>query len=161
MVACLSHSTNGHRSLSRQSTVPTPYRDNSNIWAHVLQSPPCFAFYGHHLLFPFPSVSIVSSFLRGGWGGKEGRRRWGGRGGGRRVDRPHTSFTRSAARQAKDKKHVRQVLAGLVVVGRFVGFLVSCLPGAQNFLHAFPMDAQRACVYAGAIETCVRLWLGC
>ena len=32
-VACLSHLTIDHASLSRRSTVPTPNRDTSNIWA--------------------------------------------------------------------------------------------------------------------------------
>ena len=32
-VACLCNLTIDHASLSRRSTVPTPSRDNSNIWA--------------------------------------------------------------------------------------------------------------------------------
>ena len=31
-VACLSHLTVDHASLSRRSTVPTPDRDTSNVW---------------------------------------------------------------------------------------------------------------------------------
>ena len=38
-VACLSHLTVDHASLSRQSTVPTPNRDTSNIWALVTLFP--------------------------------------------------------------------------------------------------------------------------
>ena len=34
-VACLSHLTVDHASLSRRSTVPAPNRDTSNIWAPI------------------------------------------------------------------------------------------------------------------------------
>ena len=34
-VACLNHLTIDHASLSRRSTVPTPDRDTSNIWALI------------------------------------------------------------------------------------------------------------------------------
>ena len=36
-VGCLSHLTIDHASLSRHSTVPTPKRDTSNIWALILR----------------------------------------------------------------------------------------------------------------------------
>ena len=38
-VACLSHLTIDHASLSRRSTVPTPNRDTSNIWALITLHP--------------------------------------------------------------------------------------------------------------------------
>ena len=38
-VACLSHSTIDHASLSRRSTVTTPNRDTSNIWALITLLP--------------------------------------------------------------------------------------------------------------------------
>ena len=38
-VACLGHLTIDHASLSRRSTVPTPNRDTSNIWALVALLP--------------------------------------------------------------------------------------------------------------------------
>ena len=38
-VACLSHLTIDHASLSRRSTVPTPNRDTSNIWALITLFP--------------------------------------------------------------------------------------------------------------------------
>ena len=39
VVACLSHLTIDHESLLRRSTVPTPNRDNSNIWALITLLP--------------------------------------------------------------------------------------------------------------------------
>ena len=38
-VACLSHLTNEHASLSRRGIVPSPNRDTFNIWALVALSP--------------------------------------------------------------------------------------------------------------------------
>ena len=38
-VACLDHLTFDHASLSRRSTVPTPNRDTSNIWALITLLP--------------------------------------------------------------------------------------------------------------------------
>ena len=38
-VACLSHLALDHASLSRRSTVPTPNRDTSNIWALITLLP--------------------------------------------------------------------------------------------------------------------------
>ena len=38
-VACLSHLTIDHASLSRRSTVPTPNRDTSNVWALITLLP--------------------------------------------------------------------------------------------------------------------------
>ena len=35
LVTCFSHLTTDHASLSRRSTVPTPNRDTSNVWALV------------------------------------------------------------------------------------------------------------------------------
>ena len=37
--ACLSHLTIDHASLSRRSTVPTPNRDTSNVWALITLLP--------------------------------------------------------------------------------------------------------------------------
>ena len=71
-VACLSHLTIDHASLSRRDTVPTPNRDTSNIWALIsffrcylesfllIFSPCCFAVCGHHLS---PRIAIVFSLL--------------------------------------------------------------------------------------------------
>ena len=39
LVACLSHLTIDHASLSRRSTVPTPNRSTSNIWALITLLP--------------------------------------------------------------------------------------------------------------------------
>ena len=69
-VACLSHLTIDHASLSRRSsTVPTPSRHlqlrELIAFFHILHSktlltlyPPCFAFWGHHLS---PRIDIVPS----------------------------------------------------------------------------------------------------
>ena len=38
-VACLGHLAIEHASLSRRSTVPTPNRDTSNIWALIMLLP--------------------------------------------------------------------------------------------------------------------------
>ena len=35
LVACLSHLIIDHASLSRRRTVPTPYRDTSNMWVLI------------------------------------------------------------------------------------------------------------------------------
>ena len=65
VACCLSHLTIDHAFLSRRSTVPTPNRDTSNIWALITlfpyntlncllkQSPSCFAVCGHH---PSPRI---------------------------------------------------------------------------------------------------------
>ena len=72
-VACPSHLTIDHASLSRRSTLPSPNRDTSNIWAlitlipHILHrncvlilSPSRFAVCGHHIS---PRIAIVFSLL--------------------------------------------------------------------------------------------------
>ena len=69
----VSRLTIDHASLSRRSTVPTPNRDTSNIWALItllpytqhrncllILSPSCFAVCGHHLS---PRIAIVFSLL--------------------------------------------------------------------------------------------------
>ena len=75
VICCLplSHLTIDHESLSRRNTVPTPKRDDSNIWtlttlllyttsklfAYIL-SPFCFAVCSHRLS---PRIAIVFSLL--------------------------------------------------------------------------------------------------
>ena len=68
-VACLSHLTIDHASLSRRSTVPTPDRHLQHLGAHfhilhrnfsLILSPSCFIVCGHHL---FPRIAIVFSLL--------------------------------------------------------------------------------------------------
>ena len=73
-VACLSHLTIDHASLSIRSTVPTPNRDTSNMWTFTtflpytryyietvcfILSPSCFAVCGHLS----PRIAIVYSLL--------------------------------------------------------------------------------------------------
>ena len=66
-VACLSHSTIDHASLSRRSTVPTPNRD-TNIWALIT----FFSIYYietfclSHPLPVSPSVATICGEVRGG-----------------------------------------------------------------------------------------------
>ena len=84
-VACLSHLTIDHASLSRQSTTPTPARHLQHLGAHyvfffhilhrnfsITLSLSCFAFCGHHLsprtamAFPLssaPNISMPHSFF--------------------------------------------------------------------------------------------------
>ena len=71
MYACLSSFTVDHAPLSKQSTVPPPKRDTSNIWAPITcfstyhesflptLSPSCFAFCGHHLSLRIAIVSLL------------------------------------------------------------------------------------------------------
>ena len=71
-VACLSNLTIDHASLSRRSTVPTPNRDTSNIWALITRlpyttskncllilSPSCFTVCDHLS----PGIAMVCSLL--------------------------------------------------------------------------------------------------
>ena len=60
-VACVGHLTISHASLSRRSTVPTPNRDTSNVWALISLFP----------LYCVETVAILIPFLfgRGGGGG--------------------------------------------------------------------------------------------
>ena len=73
LVACLSHLTIGYTSFSARSTVPTPSRDTSSIWAlnsfvrisiHksliLTSSPSFFAICGHHL--PSPAFGRLIRF---------------------------------------------------------------------------------------------------
>ena len=72
LVACLSHLTIDHASLSIPSTVPTPNRHLQHLGAHyflihmlhrnvlLILSPSCFAVCGHHLS---PRIAIVFSLL--------------------------------------------------------------------------------------------------
>ena len=72
LVACLSHLTIDHASLSIPSTVPTPNRHLQHLGAHyflihmlhrnvlLILSPSCFAVCGHHLS-PRIAIAIVLS----------------------------------------------------------------------------------------------------
>ena len=66
MVACLSHLTVDNASLSRQSTVPTPNRDTSNVWALNTLFPCMYYTKTVCLSYPRPvSLSVATIYLLG------------------------------------------------------------------------------------------------
>ena len=67
-VACLSHLTIDDASLLRRSTVPTPNRDTSNIWALITLFP-CIA----HKLFAYSIPVLFYCRLRPVTGGAPGK----------------------------------------------------------------------------------------
>ena len=60
-VACLSHLTIDHASLSRRSTVPTPSRDTSNIWELITLLP-----HATWEMFAYP-IPVLFRHLRPPW----------------------------------------------------------------------------------------------